>query len=162
MLNLKHALQSLKRQNYAATKAYSQLLWRWKMRSRWPPSNPIVIYQMGKVGSTTIVESLRRSVPERSIFHVHFLSTEGIKIEEDFYREHLSRIGAIHDHLLESWYLSEQFDKITSDEKYKIITLVREPIARNISAFSRRLNINLDTIFARKCKMGSGTTLSEN
>ncbi|MDY6783902.1 MAG: putative capsular polysaccharide synthesis family protein [Cyanobacteriota bacterium] len=139
MLNPKRSLQSLLRQNYAVTKAYSQLRWRWKMRSHFPPNNPLIIYQMGKVGSTTIVESLRRSVPERAIFHVHFLSPEGIAIDDNFYRSHLSRIGAIHDHLLESWYLREQLDKQTQAEKYQVVTLVREPIARNISAFFQTL-----------------------
>ncbi|MDY7015276.1 MAG: hypothetical protein SVX43_17095, partial [Cyanobacteriota bacterium] len=86
MLGVKRSLQSLLRQNYAVTKTYSQLRWRLKMRSRLPPKAPLLVYQMGKVGSTTIVESLQRAVPDRFIFHVHFLSHKGIKIDEDFYQ----------------------------------------------------------------------------
>ena len=45
---------------------------------------PILIYQMGKVGSSTIQKSLMLSKIESPVFHVHALSTKGIEGGEKF------------------------------------------------------------------------------
>ncbi|MDY7015657.1 MAG: putative capsular polysaccharide synthesis family protein, partial [Cyanobacteriota bacterium] len=75
-----------------------------------------------------------------------------IKIDEDFYQQHLSRIGAIHDHLLQSWYLRQQLDKGLKCDKYQVVTVVREPIARNISAFFQTLEYQFGYDYHAKIK----------
>ena len=39
---------------------------------------PIIIYQMGKVGSRTVVETLRNTDINRPVFHLHNLSKNGL------------------------------------------------------------------------------------
>jgi hypothetical protein len=40
---------------------------------------PVLVYQMAKVGSTTVVRSLQQADPERVVLHVHFLSPEMLR-----------------------------------------------------------------------------------
>ncbi|WP_019503556.1 putative capsular polysaccharide synthesis family protein [Pleurocapsa sp. PCC 7319] len=101
----------------------------------------IIVYQMGKVGSRTIVWSLKSLDLDLSIYHVHALSYEGIKRVEKVYRENFARTRIIHNHFLQSLYLRQRLDKSKKKKKLKVVTLVREPIARNISKFFQNLHL---------------------
>jgi hypothetical protein len=75
-------------------------------------STPILIWTMGKVGTTSIARSLTKAIPQLgTVFAVHF-------IDDGTYRSQI-----LHEKLLQQ------------DRPIKIITLVREPIAKNISSF---------------------------
>ena len=39
---------------------------------------PVLVFQMGKVGSTSVYETVRRALPQDSIFHIHVLTTESL------------------------------------------------------------------------------------
>lgn len=94
----------------------------------------IIIYQMGKVGSTTIHTSLDNADLSLPIFKVHFLSDEGMQHGEEFHQKTLKIPWKTTPHIQTSQFLRE---KIRNDAsiKWKIITLVREPISREISEF---------------------------
>lgn len=47
---------------------------------------PILVYQMGKVGSSTIVNTLKSSNINNPVYHIHFLSSEGIYSIENYYK----------------------------------------------------------------------------
>ncbi|MCB0177884.1 MAG: hypothetical protein KDI62_06625 [Anaerolineae bacterium] len=88
---------------------------------------PIIIYQMGKVGSKSVVTSVRKHY--RNVYHVHRMNPlhiNRIQTEAADYR-HLQ----LNDHI-GLWLYSTVVRK---RKVAKFITLVREPIARNISAF---------------------------
>lgn len=106
-----------------------------------PPSGrgfdgPVLVFQMGRVGSRTIVESLARhdKAPE-TIHHLHHL--QGLEaIQETLgpptatnqpQRTYLSRAIAIRDRLLDD------------DRRWGVITMVRDPVARNLSMFFYRM-----------------------
>lgn len=73
---------------------------------------PILVYQMGKVASTSVYRSIRDQY-KGQVLHIHkFYKTH----ERDYVR-----------------YLFEIYQKEKVD--IKIISLIREPISRNISAF---------------------------
>ena len=76
--------------------------------------NPILVYQMGKVGSTSIIDSLagRWDGPVLHCHHIEFPKTRYI------YNNHYKKNKPIY-----------------------IISLTREPISRNISAFFQNLTI---------------------
>jgi glycosyltransferase involved in cell wall biosynthesis/Tfp pilus assembly protein PilF len=96
---------------------------------------PIVIYQMGKVGSTSVYESLKALNLDSPIYHVHYLTESGIK-----------RIGNKNvdsrkpRHLNESMQLRRLIDNRNKYNYWKIISFVRDPIARNISAFFQNIS----------------------
>src|SRR3954467_9048640 len=75
----------------------AKLYYRGVIRHGYPRGDPIVIYQMGKVGSKTVERSLSAQTRDRPIFHVHFLTQEGLRREEAFYRQHWSKDkGGVH------------------------------------------------------------------
>ncbi len=90
---------------------------------------PILIYQMGKVGSSTVDNSLKKSGINNRTYHIHFLSKNGIDNAAKYYT---SINAGLPRHLLRSMFLRK---KILGSKgvKWKLITLVREPIGREIS-----------------------------
>ena len=48
-----------------------------------PQQEPLIIFQMGKVGSKTIHESLKALNLNISLYHLHILSEENIRRNED-------------------------------------------------------------------------------
>jgi hypothetical protein len=103
---------------------------------------PVIVYQMGKVGSTTIRESLETLNLNSPIYHSHLLTKKRID-ETEQKRKKFFRTSR-HSYLQRSWlneFLRKQIDKGLDGKKWKIITLTREPIARNISTFFENLDI---------------------
>jgi hypothetical protein len=93
----------------------------------------VLVYQMAKVGSKTVLHSVRRSRPRQPVFHVHTLTREGVETMERFYR--WCRVPSLPwaGHLLVSRYLKEQLRRGVTPGRWKVITLVRDPVARNLS-----------------------------
>lgn len=84
---------------------------------------PIMVYQMGKVGSRTIVDSLYQYGFES--WHIHYLSKKFNKWIEK--REPITFLEAV--------------DQVAGNrmEKIKVISLVRNPIERNVSSFFQNI-----------------------
>ena len=114
---------------------------RWKYLKYWVAhtrlKNPLIIYQMGKVGSSTLAKSLREACTDYEIFQVHFLTKEFINRVDKQYRDASKACNKIiiDQHLLESMYLEKKIIHRPIQSKWKVITIVRDPIARNISSF---------------------------
>lgn len=101
---------------------------------------------MGKVGSMTTVRSLRGSGIRMPVYHVHGLKESTLKRDEQLYKEYLRKPNfstrQFPTHVWEGQYLSKKISStIFRTGKWKIITLVRDPIARNISAFFQTLEV---------------------
>jgi hypothetical protein len=101
--------------------------------SRWPP---VIVYQMAKVGSTAVVDCLTRA--RLPVFHVHRMDAD-----------HLQRLRARRMAL--GWDVGPvpPYDRLglLLNEKVlqagraaKIVTLVREPIARSLSSYFEHLD----------------------
>jgi hypothetical protein len=130
---LSMGLTKLVRQSYVLSKAYHQLRLHRLCRRK---GEPIIIFQMGRVGSTTIMMSLAQLKPRRPIFHVHFLSAQAL----DKTSETLKRFCGKHYDanawcLLESEFLRRRLLEKWSTRRCKVISFAREPISRNISSF---------------------------
>jgi hypothetical protein len=155
---LTRKVQHLADRNYHSARAYHRLgLARKK--------TPLLVYQMGKVGSLSLVKSLRALRPDTPIYHIHFLTHEGIEYMEGFFRKrfeglssgriHESETGARHTEinqdlrqqimwgLKHAWtcqHLRRQIDRSPEGKRWQVVTLVREPIARNVSSFFHLLD----------------------
>jgi len=103
---------------------------------------PVLIYQMGKVGSKTVRDSLQALKLDRRVFHVHFLAPERVREME---RERRKYLGTPKAHLLKHvWqyeYLNRQLAGGFNGKQWKVVTLTREPIGRNLSTFFENLEI---------------------
>lgn len=91
---------------------------------------PVIIISFGKVGSSSVYNTLKKTIPY-PVFHVHQISKEGIT---NSYIEHLnSDRKSIPLHLIISKILRKKLNKYNGP--IYLITIVREPISRTISAF---------------------------
>jgi hypothetical protein len=102
--------------------------------------DPILVYQMGKVGSRSIVDSLKAMQLGRPVYHVHFLNPENIQkavhILHDLYGSHYNVNRWC---LYESRFVTKHLLQPLCGH-LKIISLVREPVARNISSFFHNID----------------------
>lgn len=88
---------------------------------------PVIVYQMGKVASSTI-EATLRELPGVEVFRAHRLN-----------RFNEQRPARAPRRLFESWFIFENL--IRPRVPAKIITAVREPIGRNISGYFQNLDV---------------------
>jgi hypothetical protein len=94
-----------------------------------PSTPPILVYQMGKVGSWTVHDAIKRSGISSRVLHVHYLSDDLPR-----HREAHERAGmpAPYYHV----FLGEAVRRVLSRQPggpCKIISLVRDPIAFVVS-----------------------------
>jgi Putative capsular polysaccharide synthesis protein len=99
-------------------------------------SCPIIIYQMGKVGSETILTSLEKLTSlDNPIYHIHVLATQNMKKSV----EHLKTQGIQPTLQLQHSQIIRAYLDENTDPELKVITAVREPISQFISAFFQNI-----------------------
>ncbi|MBX2810208.1 MAG: sulfotransferase family 2 domain-containing protein [Myxococcales bacterium] len=94
---------------------------------------PVVIFQVGKVGSTTVKRSLMESGIANPVYHVHFLSRQGLSRARSAYLEAGMCVDG-HVHQGERLRRLQSFG-FARMSRWKLITLVRDPVSRTISSF---------------------------
>ena len=97
-----------------------------------PSKHPIIVYQMGKVGSFSIYMSLKEI---RKTHHVHYLRED---IVERLANMQSERGFPVPGHLETSQMVNKKYMAKATPVKY--IVLVRDPISRNMSAFFENLD----------------------
>jgi len=103
---------------------------------------PLIVFQMGKVGSKTISKSLKALNSDIKIYHTHLLTMTRIRETERRRKKYFRTVKQ--SYLQRCWlnlFLHKQISKGLNDKKWKIITLTREPVGRNISTFFENLEI---------------------
>ena len=98
---------------------------------------PILVYQMGKVGSRSVLETLRKNNMPNSVFHTHSLACNRIETisAEQNGRARLGSVAALNiDHAIR-----RRIDR-SPNVRWKVITLVRDPIAQHISGFFHNIS----------------------
>lgn len=90
---------------------------------------------MGKVGSSSIYESLSSSLSHKP-YHIHTLNPDRIRKQKD--RQNSKNLK-IENHLFDSEAVIKNY--LNQNKHLKIITLIREPISRNIAAYFQNLDI---------------------
>lgn len=93
---------------------------------------PIVVHNMAKVGSKTIVRSMKAFDPFAEIYQTHYLSVKGLIRAEE-------KMGMLPNkfwtHIDENRRLSRRIRFEPEVKQWQVITLVRDPVERNISYF---------------------------
>lgn len=104
--------------------------WRLLRRATSTPRRDdlILIYTMGKVGSSTVCASLQRLLPGDPILQVHFLSDYWLEQVLPGLNPHF------HENILRGRQALKRIER-NSRKRLKIITMVREPIMRDISDY---------------------------
>ena len=104
---------------------------------------PILVYQMAKVGSRSVFESLKSTITDRPIYHFHILRPKSVSTYERWRRK---SFPISMDGLPYVWRCQYLYQQITrgirsNSKKWKVISLVRDPIARNISDFFQNIRL---------------------
>jgi hypothetical protein len=157
---IKSIIRPLVNKNYFFAKAYYHFRFYFSnLRSR----EPLLIYQTGKVGSSTVLKSVKALDLDMPIFHIHTLTPEGMAHGEAIHGHSLRSHFPRSKHLLESRYLRREVDRGLSGKRWKVVTLVREPVARNISSLFQIIDLLLPNFIVRyeskSIKLGELTEL---
>ena len=143
---IRHKVRKLCLTTYATERLWQRRL----LRRQYVRSNgAIVVHQMSKVGSQTVVASLHEALPDYAIYHTHFISNQGLASLEGFVRE---RWGSIHipQHMWHGQFVRENLSGEGTPERLRIVTLTRDPVARNISEFFQELDVHLAYPYQQK------------
>lgn len=100
-----------------------------------PIKNPVIVYQMGKVASSSVYDGLRK-VKDIDAFHAHYLLPDNIARGQEIAKE---RGWKKRNESKRLYLYSKLFEK--PHRTINLVTLVREPIGRNISAYFQNLEI---------------------
>lgn len=128
-------LRRLAWQTYPTAKLYTHARLRLA-----PKRPPLLIYTMGKVGSLTVARSLAASHPELSVYQIHWLDAERLQREEAIARRARRRHGVSirPAYIWRGQYLRR---RLAEARGWPVVTLVRDPVARNVSSFFQNLRV---------------------
>jgi hypothetical protein len=128
----KSGVSRLIRNSYLLNNLYAELNFRldplYKRR-------PLIIYQMGKVGSETVERSLAACGLGRPIYRAHALVAEhiaeGLRAANLTPRQYFARSR----HGFHGQQLARQLARDLHKGHWQVITMVRDPVAQNVSSF---------------------------
>lgn len=100
-----------------------------------PSRPPLVVHQMGKVASTSVSLSLAKDC-QFDVFHTHRLNRASLDVRLQFHSRTNTPVPQV-DQAAE--FLIKNY--LTQGKKILVVSLVREPIARNISAYFENLDL---------------------
>ena len=99
---------------------------------------PMLVWQMGKVGSSTIYASLGAAIPDAPLFHIHML-TEGMLKKGELYQKSQQKGNKAFE--FNRCLRKALLDSMERGRRWRIVSIVREPVARNLSAFFQNLDL---------------------
>jgi len=118
---------------------------------------------MGKVGSTSIRDSLQRLDLDVPIHHPHLLNPVSIEnrkanIFRTFPEASTLRFKENFSQLLYNEEISQEIMRAPTGSRWRLISVVRDPVARNISAFFQTIDRRLPEVW-RMIRSGSGVDI---
>jgi hypothetical protein len=111
-----------------------------------PGTVPVLVYQMGKVGSSTAVRSL--SGCGRRVLSVHFLVPEEIEASKAWRREVGGDTGAV-SILCLGEALGARIAELGDRVRFPVVTLVRDPIAREVSGLFQTAHLQQGVLYGQ-------------
>lgn len=106
------------------------------MNVKMNPHPPIVVWQKGKVGSSTVYKTLKSAGLANPVFQIHFLNPDNLRrVKDDLKTRGLS----IPRHIDNGEILLDRYNK-KGVNGWKIITIVRDLIKIKISAFFENIH----------------------
>jgi hypothetical protein len=102
----------------------------------------ILVYQMGKVGSSTVVRSLKAHNIQS--FNVHTFDPFFLKRGQKIFKAEFYAANILPRTLWDQQLIRRQIIHSSAGKPIKIISLVRDPVARNVSHFFQWPNMVLE------------------
>lgn len=97
-----------------------------------PLNDPIIVYQMGKVGSRSVFQTIQDLNPQSQLYHAHVL--HDLDVMEENMKKELENPGDTLGVIRQGRDLRKKIDH-DPNMRWSIITLVRDPIKQTISRF---------------------------
>lgn len=102
-----------------------------KVKKTFKENNEIIlIFSIGKVGSSTVYNTIKNSSVSIPVFHIHSLNEKRTDQQKKYYKD--SNRKSVPLHLFESSAIANELKKYNG--KLYVITLIREPISREFSS----------------------------
>ena len=132
-------LAKLSQTSFGTAKAYYNN-YRARNERRYKGQPPLLIYTMGKVGSSSIFKSLRQLGLNRLVDHVHFLDLQHLnELEASLKQDYPDPLALVNlRHVWRSQRHAKQLAR-HPDTKVQAISLIRDPLARNVSNFFQQI-----------------------
>lgn len=137
----RRALQTLDSHWYAFAKARFRVRYRSRSNQR-----PALVYTPGKVGSSSVASALAQALAPREVAHLHFLTPDALDRDERHFRSRARAYrGAPKARRFLPYYvwLGEEVrravDEAPTGTVWDVVTMVRDPVQRNVSAFFQNL-----------------------
>ena len=138
------ALVNLAKNNYPLAYYYAKI-WILEPKLKQEFSNPsiILVYQMTKVGSSSLFYSLRAKATNinQPVYQIHSLNIEDYKRQKQLWKmtaenpERQKQLWGNFKEFCQGKYLSQRLEILLNKKELKIITVVRDPVAQMISRF---------------------------
>ena len=94
----------------------------------------LLVHQMGRAGSMTTVNSLRKAGVGLPVYHTHWLNPESVEKRLQWVRDRPESHRPLNVRVGQK-LAAELQQHGTARRHWKIVTICREPIARNVSVF---------------------------
>ncbi len=133
-----HTVERLLTRQPRLGEAAQRIRFRWRHRSR---ARPVLVHQMARVGSVTVIRALRARFPDANLFHTHYLHPATIA-------EYRSRFRRLRDvtgrpGLHREFMAAELLHRSSAlPRPWRVVSLVRDPMARIVSAFFKHFDLN--------------------
>ena len=122
-------------------------------------TNPVIIYSVGKVGSSSVAATLEVTLKGRSVAHVHWLRAEHLRADEAYYKSRARAYWGTRQmarFMPRYVWLGQQLGHAVKSAPlgtvWDVVTLVRDPVARNVSSFFQNLELMFDFWPAQELK----------
>jgi hypothetical protein len=102
----------------------------------------VLVYQMGKVGSSTVVRSLKAH--NLLAINVHTFDPYFLNRGQKIFKAEFKTTGAQAKTLWDQQLIRRRLGRMQERQPVKVITLVRDPVARNISHFFQWPNMIME------------------
>jgi hypothetical protein len=140
-------LKRLIKKNYVLSKLYYEFLFE---ISSAKGKDPLIVYQVGKVGSRSIANLLASLNLNRKVYHIHSLRPQTLRqIRKIYYGEApgcwFKRYLPRSNHLLQSYFLYRHLNRGLGRRRrqWQVVVMIREPVARNVSSFFQTLDLRI-------------------
>lgn len=151
-------IEEMKQTNHTANinlTLFKQYMFDLKLSMAVNSENPLLIYQPGKVGSSSLLSSIQRTYPLAVQPH-RFNADDTFWFESTFWPDYKGH--PLFDSFKSGYkdIYSEYISKLKQKKKIQIITMVREPLIRDLSAYFQFIRQQYNTIIEAPCLFEGG------
>lgn len=138
------ALTGALRQGIRRSQALTEFLQSVQFEFEHPPDGPVIlVHETTQAGSGPLLRALENTFPRANVYHTHYLNPDTIRGHHAQFTALFRQTGqaGVHHEFMAARTLASRL-RAGVRSPWKIITLVRDPMARTISAFFRHFRLN--------------------